>query len=242
VAVLLAACGGDDDAVPAATGTALAASPTPAPTRPTAEERSAAEPLLKAAALLAEDLPSGFTLDEEKFTTNADEAEQESSIPGAPTAEDLDRLGRILGYQVHYARPTPETLTGATLDFQIETDLYRDSKGAEEHFEIIRQLQSGPEFAEAFEDENAESQVRDVVVSPISFAKVGDDRMAFELEFKMNWPGLDTEPTFFAQLIGIRRGAGIGFITVLAAGAPHPLEELEDLARSLDERMKDALE
>jgi hypothetical protein len=190
-----------------------------------------------------EDLPEGFTLKEENFTTNEDEAAQEAVVPGAPTAEDLDRLGRILGYQAHYTRPAPATMTGATVDIQIETDVYRDSKGAEDHFELIRQLPSDPGFIEAFEkafEESPDVQVRDATVAPISLAKVGDDRMAFELSFKMSRPDAG-ELTFFEQFIGIRRGKGMGFMTVVAIGAPHPASELEDMARTLDERIKEAL-
>ena len=230
----LAACGGDNGSDVSPTGA-------PAATV-TAEDRSAAEPLLKAAALVAGDLPEGFTFQEEKFTTNGDEAEQESIVASAPTAQDLDQLGRILGYQAYYSRPAPATLTEATVSFQIETDVYRDSKGADDHFELIRQMPSDPEFIRAIQEGDTESQVRDVMVSPISFAKVGDDRMAFELKFKVSRADLKSELSFFTQIIGIRRGAGLGFMTVLAIGAPHPVDQLEDLARKLDERMKDALE
>src|SRR4030042_2688116 len=92
VAVVLAACGGGDEDEPTPAG---AASPAAAPIGPTAEERAAAEPLLKAAALLAEDLPEGFTFAEERFVTKEQSIGEQLTYSGAPTLEDLNRGGQI---------------------------------------------------------------------------------------------------------------------------------------------------
>jgi hypothetical protein len=240
----LAACGGEEETEPAATGTALAPSPTPGPTAPTTQERNAAGPILMAAALLAEDLPEGFTFDEEKFLTNEEAVDEELDYPGAATLEDYNRWGQILQYEVTYSRATPPTLTGATLSMQVTTILYGDSAGADESFEFLRQQTSDPEYIKAVERDFAEEgqDVRDLEVSPISFASVGEDRMAFEVTFTMHDPDLDRDLDFVAQFIAIRRDRAIGALIVRAVGSPHPVEEVEDLARTLDERMKNALE
>jgi len=242
LAVLLAACGGDDEGEPAATS--VAPSPTPAPAGSTAEERDVAGPILMAAALLAEDLPEGFTFDEEKFLTNEEAVDEELDYPGAATLEDYNRWGQILQYEVTYSRATPPTLTGATLSMQVTTVLYRDSAGADESFDFLRQQTSDAEYIKAQEQESAEEgqDIRDLEVSPISFAGVGEDRMAFEVTYTMHDPDLDRDLDFVSQLIAVRRGRAIGALIVRAVGSPHPVEEVEDLARKLDERMKDALE
>jgi len=242
LAVLLAACGGDDEAEPAATS--VAPSPTSAPAGSTAEERDAAGPILMAAALLAEDLPEGFTFDEERFLTNEEAVDEDLDYSGAATLEDYNRWEQILQYEVTYRRETPPSLTGATLFMQVTTILFRDSAGADESFEFLRQQTSDPEYVKAAERDFAEEgqDVRDLGVSPISFASVGEDRMAFDLTFTMHDPDLDRDLGYVSQLIAIRRGRVIGALQTLAVGSPHPLEEVETLARKLDERMKDALE
>jgi hypothetical protein len=76
----------------------------------------------------------------------------------------------------------------------------------------------------------------------MSFAEVGDDRIAFEMKFTMHNPDLNTDFHYVVQLVGIRRGRGVGAISVFAVTSPSPVGELEDLARTLDKRLKDALE
>jgi len=244
-AAALSGCGGDDEAEPAPTGTASSSAIASPTSEPAVEDRAEAEALLKAAALAVEDLPEGFSLDEEKFTTNEELSKDESPYPGAPTLADLNRFGRILGYEADYRRPASETLTGATLLLQIGTDVYRDAKGADEHLELVRAQPSDPEFINVAQEQFADGsgmEVRDADMSPMSFAKVGEDRMAFEIKFKTHDPDLDRDFDVFVQFVVVRRERGIGSITVTAIGAPHPVGELEDLARTFDERMKDALE
>jgi hypothetical protein len=262
LAVLLVACGGGDDEngdnepAPAATtsaagepqataapASATAAAPTSAAT---VEDRPEVEALLKAAALRLEDLPSGYTLDDETFSTNEESAEDESDSPGAATLEDMNRFGRILGYEASYSQETsPSTLLeGGTLFLQVTTTVYRDSAGARDAFEFTRQRTSDPEFAKAFEASvtGSAGEVRDASISPMSFAEVGDDRIAFEMKFTMHNPDLNTDFHYVVQLVGIRRGRGVGAISVFAVTSPSPVGELEDLARTLDKRLKDALE
>jgi hypothetical protein len=242
LAVLLAACGGDDEAEPAATS--VAPSPTPAPAGSTAEERDAAGPILMAASLLAEDLPEGFKFEEEKFLTNEEAVDEELDYPGAATLQDYNRWEQVLQYEAEYSRETPPSLTGATLSIHVTTVLYRDSTGADESFEFLRQQTSETEYVKAVERESAEEgqEIRNLGISPISFAGVGEDRMAFEATFTAYDPDAGRDLDFITQLIAIRRDRAIGTLAVRAVGSPHPLEEVEAMARTLDERMKAALE
>jgi len=237
-ALFLVACGGGDDNEPAATGV---------PTTAAVEDRAEAEALLKTTALRLEDLPSGFTLDEEKFSTNEETAEEQKDNPYAPTLEDLNGFGRILSYDASYSQEvSPDLLTnGGTLFMQTTAAVYDDSKGAEEAFEFVRDQTSDPGFAQEFQQNFASSsgiEVKSATISPMSFAEVGDDRLAFEIKITAHSPDLDTDLDFVGQIVGVRRDRGIESVTVLAVGTPSPIEELEGLARTLDERMKDALE
>jgi len=237
LAVVIAACGGggESEVSPAASATAASA-----------EDRARAEELLKTAALRAEDLPEGFTLDEETFVTNEESASKEGAFPGAPTLADLNRFGRILGYEAAYHRE--ESLgspPAGTVSFLVTTDIYRDSEGAGEHFDLVRGQPSDPGFVKAFEEQFVGSgsvDLRDTSVSPISLADVGDDRMGFEIRFKARDPDLNSELDLVAHLVAVRRGRAIGAATVLAVGSPSPSGEPGDLAQKLDERLKDAFE
>jgi len=235
VAMLLAACGGGDEAE---------ASPTTAPTAATSEERDAAGPILMAAALVAEDLPEGFALDEEKYLTNEESIDEERDYSSVATLEDLNRWGQILQYIATYSRATPPALTGATLSLREITVLYRDEAGARSAFEFERGRASNPErLLDALPwPANSNLNAGEASVSPISVGGIGDDRAAVQIELTGSLPDIDSELKFFGQLVLVRRGREIGSIAVVAVGSPHPASEVEALARTLDERMKDALE
>ena len=260
LAVFLAACGGGGDenepspttttapaGEPAATA-APASATAPAPTAAaTVEDRAEVEALLKASALRLEDLPEGYTLDEETFTTNEESAGDESELLGAPTLEDLNGFGRILGYEASYSQDASLSalLEGGALSLQVTTTLYEDSDGADEAFEFVREQASDPEFVESFEESFTNSpgvEVRDASLTPISFAELGEERLAFEFKVSAHSTELDQDFDFIARVVGVRRDRAIGSVTVLAINAPPAEDELEDLARTLDERMKDALE
>jgi hypothetical protein len=256
LAVFLTACGGGDGdetepspaESPASTsiaspeGEPTGAAPTEAAT---VEDGAEAEELLKAASLQLEDLPEGFILDDDSFTTN-EEASQEAGGPNQPTLEDFDSWGRILGYDATYS--DPEALSsldeGGTLSLTVTTTLYEDSDGAGDALDYVRDQASDPEFIESFEETFASPglEVGDAGITPLSLAKLGDDRQAYEIKITAHSTDLDEDFEFIAQLFGIRRDRLIGAVTVITINASPSEDQLEDLARTLDERMNDALE
>jgi hypothetical protein len=258
LAVILVACGGGDNenepssAAPtsaagesAATVAAASATVPAATAAATVENRPEVEALLKAAALRLEDLPEGYTLGEEKFTTN-EESVAETTGSGGATLEDLNGFGRILGYKASYSQEAgPSTLLDSgTLFLQVTTTVYQDSDGAKEHFSFVRDQASDPEFVDNFEKSFADSpgvEISDASISDISVAKVGDERLAYEVKVSAHSTDLDQDFDFVGQIVGVRRGRMIGAITVVGINSSTPTGQLEDLARTLDERMKDAL-
>jgi len=232
---LAAACGGDDETEPSPTSVATAA---------TSEERDAAGPILMASALLAEDLPEGFTLDEEKYLSNEDSINEERDYSSVATLADLNRWGQILQYIATYSRATPPSLTGATLSLKEITALYRDEAGARAAFEFERARSSSPErLLDALPwPANSDLNAGEASVSPVSVSGMGDDRAAVQIEVTGSLPDVGSELKFFGQLLLVRRGREIGSVATVAVGSPHPVSELEALARLLDERMKGALE
>ena len=256
LAVVLVACGGggdDNESSPTATTSAAgepAATIAPgsatatAPTSGAVEDRAEVEALLKATALRLEDLPEGFSLDEESFTTNEESAGDAGAI-GEPTLEDLNRFGRILGYDASYSQGGPSSLLDrGTLSLFATATLYGDSDGADQAFEFVRDQASDPDFVDAFEESLTSPgvEIQDASISPMSFAELGDERQAYEVKVSAHSTDLDQDFDFIAQLVGIRRDRLVGAVTVLAINSLSPEPGLEDLARTLDERMKDALE
>ena len=234
-AAALAACGGGDE---------TESSPTSVPTAATSAERDAAGPILMASALTAADLPEGFTLVEEKYLSNEDSIDNERGYAAAATLDELNQWGQIFQYIATYSRPTPSTLTGATLSLREVTALYRDENGARTAFEFERTRASKPErLLDALPwPANSNLNAAEASVSPLSVSGMGDDRAAVQIEVTGSLPNVGGELKFYGQLLLVRRGREIGSVATVAVGSPHPVSELEALARTLDERMKDALE
>jgi hypothetical protein len=235
LAELLAACGGGDETEP---------SPTSVPTAATSEERDAAGPILMASALVADDLPEGFTLVDEKYLSNEDSIDNERGYAAAATLDELNQLGQILQYIATYSRPTPATLTGATLSLREITALYRDEPGARSAFEFERARASNPaRLLDALPwPANSNLNAAEASVSPLSVSGMGNDRAAVQIEVTGSLPDVGSELKFFGQLLLVRRGREIGSVATVAVGSPHPVSELETLARTMDQRMKAALE
>ena len=260
LAVIMVACGGGDDdneaspaaptsaaGEPAATAAPASATAPAATAAATVEDRTEVEALLTAAALHPEDLPEGFVLDEESFTTNEESAGDTGDLPGEATLDDLNGFGRILGYEASYSDEAglSSILEGGTLFLQTTTTVYEDSDGAGEHFDFVGEQASDPEFVDAFEESFANSpgvEVSDASISEISFADVGDERLAYEVKVSAHSTDLDQDFDFVGQIVGVRRGRMIGSMTVVGINSSTPTEQLEDLASTMDERMKDALE
>jgi hypothetical protein len=254
-AAFLAGCGGgDNETAPSTAGTTpvATAQETTAPASPTPTvadpARAEAEALLKAGALQLEDLPEGFTLDEESFSTNEEAASQTSDAPGSFTLADMNRFQRILGYDATYSNLealTSSAVFEGTLFLQATATIYQAPDGAGEAFQTVREQTSDADAARVFEESFAISagvEVKDASIVPVSIPELGDDRLAIEIRVSAHSPDLDEDFDFVAQLVGIRRDRLIGSFTVVTVNGPAPVEELDDLANKLDARMQGALE
>jgi len=242
-------------AEPTASPTA-AAPPTAGPPTLTPQERTEAEALLRAAALRPEDIPEGLPLEDEGFITNEELAETgELSVEmfgsAGGAAPDPYSSGRILGYDANYDAEAPDDLSSfsGTASFGVSVELFQDSTGAHEYFEQAEELarqQSDPEgearrqLQEYYQSLGLE--LSDLSVSSLSVADLGEERVALEVKGTMRLPGFDADLDIVEQAVGMRRGRLVGSVTVLTVNESPDEEQLEDLARKLDERMKDALE
>lgn len=246
---VLSACGGSEEelppiASPAATEEATRTSPAASPTLPL-ETRAEREALLKSMALTLEDLPSGFTLDEENFMTN-EEAAKDYPDGEEQGLADYARWGRLLGYEATYSTEVSlaTLMTGGTIAIWVETTIFEDSNGAEESMARNKERLSDPEERARLVEKNKKENPdwEDVEFQPMSFAQVGEDTAAFQVTGKISDPELELEADVMAQYVAVRRGRGIGLVAAGAIQGPPSIEELEAMARKLDQRMKEALE
>lgn len=245
-------------ASPTASATAAGASPTVSAPTLTPEELAEAEALLKAASLRPEDIPEGLPLEYEVFATNEELAEigemwvEMLGSAGGVALEDLYNSERILGYYANYAAEgltDPSSFSG-TASFYVSVDLFRESSAAHEYFELSRQyLPNADEMAASQGWEQLQEvyevlgwEVRDLSVSSIAFAEVGDERLAFEMKATMRLPDVDTDFHLVGRAVAVRRDRVVGCVGVVAVNSSPSARQLENLARTLDERMKDALE
>lgn len=272
VAIVAIACGGggDDQSAARPTGpgawaavisraTAWACS-SPSPTAPyvggslpgaSATPRGTGV-LYTSASLPPEDLPEHFGFEYGDFTTNerlivvmGQLFEEPGSL--SVTLEELYCWGRILGYTADYADPRLGRFSGTT-SLRVAVDLFRDSGGAAQYFAWLSRDLSNPESSATWKGaqdpyRSIGSQWRDVTASPVSFPPIGDERIAGEMTATHHYPyDPDLDYEYAAKAVVLRSGRLVGTITVSAKNSVPRTKELEDLARNLDERMKDALE
>ena len=220
------------------------AGPTPAATLALAD-RAELEALLKSMVLGSEDLPSGFTLQGEKFETN-EEAAVDYPDGMEQGLADYARWGRLLGYQASYSTGVSlaTLMTGGTIYIMVGTTLYEKPEGASEAMVESKDRLLDPEerakLLEEFKKDNPDW--KDPQLAPMSFVDVGDDTFAYQLTGTVGGGESGVEVTVVGQFVVVRRGRAIGTVAASAVQGPSSIQELEDMARKLDQRMKEALQ
>lgn len=208
-------------------------------------DRAELESLLKSMALRLEDLPSGFILEEEKFTTN-EEAAKDYPDGEEQGLANFARWGRLLRYEATYSTEASlaTLMTGGTLGILVDTALFEDPNGASEAWTWAADRWYDPEemasFIEEFKEEDPAWE--EVEFAPMSFPQVGENTAAFQVTGEVSDSESGLEARAVVQFAVVRRGRGIGMLAVTAIQGTSPIEELEAMARKLDQRMKEALE
>ena len=204
----------------------------PTPDRPTLEA------MLTEISLKIEDLPAGWGLTEGGFTENAQVAETD---PEGPTAalERLNGWGRLLGRMDSYlVTDTMGTFTkGGTALIRCNVSIFADEQGATEAVAWGRDLLSEPAKASTFIP-----TVTDLAGGPISFLTIGDETVASEFTGKTQPEGVPITVDFTAQIVVIRNGKGVAYLTVGAIGGAKPGPEVEEYIRLLNDRLGQALD
>jgi hypothetical protein len=224
--VVGAGCGGGDEEGPSAT------------TVPT--DRPTLEAMLRSMTLTVEDLPAGFVLQEEAFTDNEEVAETDPEGKQAALAR-LDGWGRLLGYEATYMTNDPlgTFINGGTASVTVSLSIFQTSEGAAAGIEWGREVAADPS-----QSPGLFSGIISIEGEPMSFPSIGDETLAARFTGTLRPEGveLEVDVDFIAHLVAIRRGRATAHIIVGAIGGATPGQEVEDIIRTLDERLAQALQ
>lgn len=218
--------GGDDKEGPSAT------------TVPT--DRPTLEAMLKSVALTLDDVPSGFVLQEEAFTDNEEAAETDPE--GKQAALDrYNEWGRLLGYDASYMTNDPlgTFINGGTALVTVSLNIFQTPEGAAAGMEWGRGIAADPAQSIALFP-----GVIHIEGEPMSFPSIGDETLAARFTGTMRPEDVEFEVDvdFVAHLVAIRRDRATAHIVVAAIGGAEPGQEVEDIIRTLDERLVQALQ
>jgi hypothetical protein len=200
-------------------------------------DRATLEAMLTDISLKTEDLPAGFGEPEVHFTDNEEAAQ---SDPAGPT-EGLKRLndwGRLLGIDsTSLVTDTFGTFQkGGTALIVSSISIFADEQGAVDAMQWGRDLLSNPADAETLIP-----NVSDLEGGPISFTNIGDETVAAEFMGITQPEGVQIKIEFTADIVVIRSGTGVAYIAVGAIGGAKPGPEVEQLIRTLNDRMESVL-
>lgn len=217
-------CGGDGDEGPSATATPM--------------DRPALEALLKGATVTITDLPPGFALQSEAFSDNEEAAESDPEGRQAALAR-FSEWGRLLGYEASYMTNDPlgAYLEGGTALITVNLNIFQTSEGAAAGIEWGRELVADPG--------QASTLIPGVIAletDPLSFPSMGDETLAARFTGTLRPQDVGFDVDFVAHLVAIRRGRATAHVLVGAIGGATPGQELEDIIRTLDERLAEAVQ
>jgi hypothetical protein len=242
--VLIVACDGDgEESGTTADATDTPATATVAPAAQATEPAAAPEPplsqeeardKLSRAAVLIDDLPSGFVIQGDDY---ADNVAASASYPDpAGTQTFLDGTGRVLGRTVVYtAEDIVQTaLAGEAVGFFSSVNAFQETAGAGQYYAVtVEMIGQGPaavaQFADLFVDPNA------VQVTAVPAATIGDESQAFALTGQTESQG--QQYPLIVLLVTLHRGRTAAFLGSVQVGIPPDVHKVETLGGLLVDRI-----
>jgi hypothetical protein len=197
---------------------------TPSPVPPEVRDQ------LKQMVLQAEDVPEGFKLVDEAFSTNEESAASAEDPDGH--LADLERWGRILGYEVTY-ESAESAVGGQTLLFSIYStaSTYQSNEGA------------SASFADAVEAaKTTDWRLRFAGAENVEMKEVPITGLADEAKWlRISENAKPDEQVFAFDIVMLRQGAGRSMLQVGSFGTEESKQIVEQLARVQADRMRSAL-
>jgi hypothetical protein len=204
-------------------------------------DRPTLEATLSSMALTLDDLPAGFALEEpgEEFTDNEEAAETDPEGKQAALAR-FNEWGRLLGYDATYMTNDPlgTFINGGTALITVSLNIFQTSEGAAAGIEWGREVAADPGSSGLIPG------VISIEGETMSFPSIGDETLAARFTGTLRPEGveLEVDVDFIAHLVAIRQGRATAHIIVGAIGGATPGQEVEDIIRTLDERLAQALQ
>jgi hypothetical protein len=204
-------------------------------------DRPTLEAMLRSVALTLDDLPAGFVLEEpgEEFTDNEEAAETDPEGKQAALAR-FNEWGRLLGYDATYMTNDPlgTFINGGTALITVSLNIFQTSEGAAAGIEWGREVAADPGSSGLIPG------VISIEGETMSFPSIGDETLAARFTGTLRPEGveLEVDVDFIAHLVAIRQGRATAHIIVGAIGGATPGQEVEDIIRTLDERLARALQ
>lgn len=195
-----------------------AASPSPGATA----TPSAAEQQLQGMVLQLGDLPLGFSLTHESFSTNGDVAGG-SADPQAELAQ-LTRWGRILGRAVAYA-PGASSDASGVVSVDSAASLYQTDSGAAQSFA------DAVSTARATDWQANTGEVQNVQVEEIPPLDVADEMLWLRMSGTATIGDPPSEQIFVQDIVLMRVGRARGSLTIVSSGTS-AAEAVESMVRA----------
>jgi hypothetical protein len=203
-------------------------------------DRPTLEAMLRTIAPTAEDLPAGFVLQEEAFTDNEEAAETDAEGKQAALAR-FNEWGRLLGYDATYMTNDPlgTFISGGTALVTVSLNIFQTSEGAAAGMEWGREVAADPS-----QSPSMFPGVISIEGESMSFPDIGDETLAARFIGTLRPEDMEFEVDvdFVAHLVAIRRDRATAHIIVGAIGGATPGQEVEDIIRTLDQRLAQALQ
>jgi hypothetical protein len=180
---------------------------------------------LKRMALQAEDVPSGFTVVDEQFSTNQDVADV-TTDPATQLAR-LQKWGRILGYDVTYE--PGGTTEGETIIFSLNStvSIYENVEGASASFADAANVARTTDWSAFF------GGAVDIVVEEQSAPQVADEILWLRVSGKAEVG----QQTFAHDVVLLRTGTARGSLQVGSFGTEEGKQLVEKMIRVQGEHM-----
>jgi hypothetical protein len=203
-------------------------------------DRPTLEATLRSVAPTLTDLPSGFVLQNEKFTDNEEAAATDAEGAQAALAR-FDSWGRLLGYDATYMTNDPlgTFMKGGDAMITVSLNIFETPEGAAAGMQWGREVATDPSRLPSLIP-----GVISIESETMSFPTIGDETLAarFTGTIRPENVELQVDVDFVAYLVAVRQGRGTAHIIVGAIGGATPGPEVEDIIRTLDERLAQALQ
>jgi hypothetical protein len=203
-------------------------------------DRPTLEATLRSVAPTLADLPSGFVLQNEEFTDNEEAAATDAEGAQAALAR-FDSWGRLLGYDATYMTNDPlgTFMRGGDAMITVSLNIFETSEGAAAGMQWGREVATDPSRLPGLIP-----GVISIESETMSFPTIGDETLAARFTGTIRPEGveLEVDVDFVAYLVAVRQGRGTAHIIVGAIGGATPGQEVEDIIRTLDERLAQALQ